>query len=125
MPFTKDHLLLTDERRAQLEAALANTGVPDPLALAITEAEAEVERLTLGYVVAEPVRFGWIRSVALYRAWAITGAVPEDVRRDYEAAWRELTAISAAERKNLPRAEAPALVAPARGAWGARANIFA
>lgn len=126
MAFEKTDLLLTESRLAQLEAALANASVTDPLQVAIDEAGAEVSRLTYGYVIAEAVMDGWIRSVALYKAWTIAGSVPEDIRRDYEATMKELTAISAGERKNLPRVEAPALATPAQGAWGQRReNILA
>lgn len=125
MAFEKTDLLLTDARLAQLEAALANVSVPDPLGVAITEAEAEVVRLTYGYVLAEPVLDGFIRSLALYKAWSITGSVPEDVRRNYEDAMKELGAISSGERKNLPRVESPALDSPAMGSWGSGQNVYA
>lgn len=125
MAFEKNDLLLTPTKLAQLEAALANTGVTDPLGVAIAEAEAEVVRLTYGYVIAELVMDSWIRVVALYKAWSITGAVPEDLRREYEAVMKELAAISAGERKNLPRVSAPALATPAQGSWGSGTKIFA
>ena len=125
MAFEKTNLLLTDARLAQLEAALANVAVTDPLGVAIAEAEAEVIRLTYGYVLAELVMDGFIRALALYKAWSITGSVPEDVRRNYEDAIKELGAISAGERKNLPRVEAPALASPAAGSWGSQPDIYA
>lgn len=124
MAFAKTDLLLTPTKLAQIETALANTGVTDPLSVAIAEAEAEVARLTYGYVVAGLVFASWLRVVALYKAWSITGAVPEDLRKEYDAVMKELAAISAGERKNLPRVSAPALASPAQGSWGSRPKIF-
>jgi hypothetical protein len=125
MAFQETDLLLTDAKLAQLVAALANTSVTDPLAVAIAEAEAEVARLTYGYTISELVMDGFIRSLALYKAWSITGSVPEDVRQNYEDAMKELAAISAGERKNIPRVAAPALDSPAAASWGSGTNIFA
>jgi phage gp36-like protein len=116
MAFTQNDLLLTDARLAQLTAALANIAVTNPLQVAIDEAIATVARLTAGYVVAVGVLNSWTRSVALYKAWLIAGAVPEDIRKDYELVMKELQAIAAGDQANLPLAGT--VPVSATGSWG-------
>lgn len=118
MSFTKNDLLLTDARMGQLEAALANTGVPDPLQAVIDEAVAEVTARLYGYSVSDLVQRAWIRAIALYRAWAATGSIPEEVKAQYEQVQKELVAIGSGERPNLPRVETPQLYEPPQSAWG-------
>ena len=119
---TPAQLLLTDERQTQLTAALANTGLDDPLAQCIAEAAADVARLTAGYVIADESLAGWTRALALWKAFTIAElGVPEDIEKAYDAAVAELRDIAQGRRPNLPHAEAsPAADA---GAWGSQRRI--
>lgn len=122
MAFTKDQLALTDDRKAQLEAALAGTGFADPLAQLIAEATATVARLTTGYVIAEAQQFAWIRTIVLYKAFVpAEGGVPEDIKDDYNDTMTELRAIAAGERPNLEREETDPPTG--QGAWGSQERI--
>lgn len=124
MAFTKTDLLLTDTRLEQLECALGNSGGSDPLEMAIAEADADVSRLTNHYIITDLVRAGFVRALALYKAWNISGAVPDEIRRNYEDVMSELRAIAAGERRNLPRVAAPEMSTPASASWGGRPSIF-
>ena len=115
MAFTPDQLLLTPERRAQLERALAGPAELDPLATLCAEAEAEVQRLAAGYALPAAVATAWTRTLALYAAHlAAGGGVPEALRQAHDAVRAELTAIAHGQRPNLPADPAPATV------WGSQ-----
>lgn len=123
MAFTTDQLLITPARLAQLQKALSSLGVADPMAQCIAEAEAEVDRLTSGYEIAEASRTAWVRIAALYKAYSLAEAVPADIKSQYEAAIKELTAISNGERKNLTQIDGDdAEVAP--GGWGSGDKVL-
>lgn len=93
MAFTPPDLLLTEEKLAQLTAALANTGQTDPLGTAIAEAESTVARYTAGYDLGEDDRKSLIRRVALFGAYAFAGPVPDEISRAYDKAMEELRDI--------------------------------
>lgn len=120
---TVTDLLLTDDRQEQLTAALANTGIAEPLVLCLTEAAADVARFTAGYVIAQSSLNGWTRALALWKAFTLAElGVPEDVQKAYEAAMDELTAIAKGERPNIP--QTPVTTPPASaGAWGSRDKL--
>ena len=119
---TPSQLLLTDDRQSQLTTALANTGIPDPLAQCISEAEADVARYTAGYVIAQESRDGWTRAIALWKAYtAAELGVPDDIQKSYEATIEELKDIAQGKRPNLPRPDITP--APGQGAWGSRRRI--
>lgn len=124
MPFTPDQLLFTATKQAQLTAALANTGVEDPLQLCCEEAEADVARLTTGYTIAQESLDGWIRAVALWKAYTLaeTG-VPDAVQKSYDAAMAELRDIAAGKRPNLPRTDAEEDPSSSVGTWGSRTKL--
>ena len=124
MAFTIEKLLLTDERKTQLTAALANTGQSDPLGQCITEATADVARYTAGYVIEEAASDGWTRAIALWKAFTVAElAVPDDIKAAYDEAMKELIAISKGERPNLPRVDDGEEQASSTGAWGSEAKI--
>ena len=115
-------LLLTDERQTQLTSALASTGLADPLARCITEAEADVARFTAGYVIAQDSLDGWTRAIALWKAFTVAElGVPDDIQKAYDAAVGELKDIALGKRPNLPREDVGST--PERGAWGSSTKI--
>lgn len=118
MAFLPDQLLLPPDKQAQLEAALANTGQPDPLGLCCAEAEADVARLTAGYLIERACLDGFIRALALWKAYTLAEtAVPDAIQKSYDAAMAELRAIAAGQRPNLPATTA---APPPSAAWGSR-----
>jgi hypothetical protein len=122
MAFTVAQLALTDDRKQQLEAALANSELEDPLEQAIAEAVSEVSRLTAGFVIEEASLNSWTRKVALYNAFVIAElGVPEDIKDAYDDTMEELRAIAGGKRPNLPRVEATP--APGKGSWGSAEKI--
>lgn len=121
--FTVDDLLLSPDKAAQLTKALATMGVAEPLQYLCDEAAADVARLTTGYVLDAASVRGFVRSLALFRAYAKAGPVPADVSRDLDAAMKELEAIAKGERPNLPRVEAAEGEASASGKWGSKTAI--
>lgn len=124
MAFTVQDLLLTEERKTQLTSALANLGVVDPLGKVITEAAADVARYIRGYVVADDSQNGWIRVIALEKAY-LAGelGVPEDIASAAKAAREELAAIARGDRPNLPREDLGATPDPNAGAWGSATKL--
>ncbi len=124
MPFTASDLLLTEDRKAQLTAALANLGVADPLGKLIGEAVADVARLTRGYAVDEQSVNGWVRVLALERAFlAAELGVPKDITEAAKAAREELAAIARGDRPNLPLTEASVTPPVNAGTWGSGTKI--
>jgi uncharacterized membrane protein len=122
MAFTIQDLLLTEERKAQLVAALANLGVADPLAKVVAEAAADVARSTRGYLIDEAASNGWVRVLALEKAYlAAELNVPSDIIKAAIAARDELAAIAAGKRPNLPLANTGE-TAPS-GTWGGETRI--
>lgn len=95
MAFTVDQLLLSDERRARLEKALANAGLADPLAQLIGEAAADVARWTGGYTLTDADQAGWIRTLTLHKAFTAAGAgVPKELDAALTAAKAEMKVIA-------------------------------
>ena len=127
MTFTVQDLLLSEERAEQLTTALANLGVADPLEKVVVEATAEVDRFTAGYLIPDDAKAGWIRILALHRAFlAAELPVPEDVETAVKAALEELTAIAEGKRPNLPLAptDPDDPVTTAAGDWGSRPKVL-
>ena len=118
---TVDQLLLTATRSAQLTAALANTGIPDPLAACLAEAEADVARFTAGYTIEEDAVTSFVRPLALRKAYALCGPVPSDIEKEHQSALEELRAIAEGKRLNLPRADTGQQ--KPSGAWGSDTQI--
>jgi len=103
MAFLQSDLLLTADKLAQLTNALASLGQADPLQTCITEATADVARFTASYTLEAAATNGFIRALALYRAYALAGTgVPPEVQKNYDESKAELVAISEGKRKNLP-----------------------
>lgn len=124
MSFTADQLLLTDERKTQLIAALANTGLADPLGTCITEATADVDRYTAGYTIAQSSLDGWIRALALWKAFTVASlGVPDDIQKAYDAAITELKDIALGKRPNLPRTDEADDPNTSTGTWGSATKI--
>lgn len=127
MALTVDQLLLTDDRKTQLIAALENTGEDEPLERCIAEAEADVARLTAGYTIAQSSLDGWARVIALYKAFlAAELGIPEDIATAYKDVKEELTAIAEGKRPNLPREEDDdeTTPSPSTGSWGSKDKII-
>lgn len=93
MAFVTADLLLTEEKLAQLTAALANSGQTDPLGTSIAEAESTVARYTAGYDLGEDDRKALVRRVALFNAYAWAGPVPDEISKAYDKAMEELRDI--------------------------------
>ena len=124
MAFTVDQLLLKDDRKAQLIAALAGTGQADPLGKCISEAVADVVRLTKGYVVDQDSLDGWTRNIALWKAYtAAENEMPANIKDAHDSALKELSAIAAGQRPNLPRVELTNAPAVSTGQWGGNQKI--
>ena len=114
---TPQDLLLDSTKLAQLAAALANTGVTDPLERCLAEAEADVRLYTAGFVIPQETLDGWVRPIALAKAFALCNGLTADLKSAADAVLAELKAIAEGKRPNLPRAEADTTNAAA-GAWG-------
>lgn len=124
MSFTADKLMLTDNRREQLTAALANTDLDDPLATCIAEAEADVARFTAGYTIDQSSLDGWIRALALWKAFVVAElGVPEDIQKAYDEAIAELKDIALGKRPNLPRTDDAEDNNTSTGNWGSDTKI--
>jgi hypothetical protein len=122
MAFTKEQLLLSPDKAAQLTKALASLGVPDPLQYLCDEATADVTRMTSGYALDAVSLRTFIRALALFKAYAFAGPAPADVQKAYEAANKELEAIAKGERKNLATTPTGS-VTPSAGSWGSERKI--
>jgi hypothetical protein len=91
MTFAESDLLLTFPRLSQLKAALANTGVPEPLtSRCIPEAVGEVTRSLGDYAASDDELRGWIRPIALWNAYSLVGPVPKDIGSAAEIARKAL-----------------------------------
>lgn len=126
MAFTLDQLLLTPDKATQLTAALANLTEADPLQLCCTEAEADVDRYTAGYIIAQESLDGWTRAIALWKAYTLAElGVPEAIQKAYEAAISQLKDIATGKMPNTPRPEEEE-EAPSSdtGGWGSRSKIM-
>lgn len=123
MAFTKYDLLLDAAKLAQLTKALANTGVADPLQSCVNEAIAEVDRATSGYVIADAAKFGWIRALALFKAYSLAGPVPADVQKQYDGAMKQLEAIAKGDVKNLPVEPSSSSSNAGSGKWGSKCRV--
>lgn len=118
MALTTGQLLLTANRQAQLTSALATAEVADPLALLITEAEAEVDRLAAGYTIASEVKDSWARVITIRSAFlAAELGIPEDIQSAYDAAMTELRRLSEDKIENA------AAASPEAGRWGSASKI--
>lgn len=123
MAFTADQLLLTASRKAEITAALANSGVADPVGSCVTEAIAEVARFTSGYVWTDDALAGFIRPLALFKLYSLIGPAPKDLAKAYTDTMTELVAISKGERPNLVLDSNPE-TPTGGGSWGAQTNIL-
>lgn len=123
MAFTESNLLLTERKLTQLTAALANTDIPDPMATCIAEATADVARLTAGFILDDASINGFIRALALFKAYSLCGPVPDDVNKQYDNAMKELNSIARGERPNLPRVPEAGGGTQSSGGWGSETKI--
>jgi hypothetical protein len=122
MAFSSDDLLLSPDRSAQLEKALANLGVADPLQYLCDEAAAEVARMTTGYAVDVNSVRGMTRALALFKIYSYAGPVPKDIQANYDSTNKELEAIASGNRPNLPKATTPSQAGIA-GNWGSQSRV--
>jgi len=121
---TTADLLLTEERQAQLTAALENLGVADPLAVLLAEAQADVARYTRGYDLDQASLDSWTRALTLYKAFlAAEAGIPKDIEAAYKDALAELTAIARGERPNLVKEQATPAATVGVGGWGSATRI--
>jgi hypothetical protein len=125
MAFTESNLLLTDDKKAQLTAALSNGDVADPLGTCIAEASSDVARLTAGFVLDDNSINGFTRALALFKAYSLCGPVPDDIQKQYDDAIKELNSIARGDRLNIPRVPAPATPqnTSATGSYGGAKRI--
>ena len=125
MPFSVTDLKLPADKLTQLERALggkAGDEAAPKLQGICDEAVATVARLTIGYVL-DPVDIsGFIRAIALGRAYGQVGTIPKDVEKNEKAALDELTAIAEGKRPNLPKVVAPSQ-STIGGGWGSNPKL--
>jgi hypothetical protein len=117
MTFTVDQLLLKPDKAQRLATALASLGVSDPLGTCIEEAVADVQRYCSGYDIDDAAKMGWVRTLALFKAYSLAESVPADVKAAHDLAIKELAAIAAGERPNLDPDGAD------RISWGSEEHI--
>lgn len=130
MAFTIPDLKLTLDKITQIEKALGGVAdVSDPenpvaekLQGICDEAAADVARLTTGYVLDAVSVTNFTRSLALFRAYGYIGPIPKDVDRNHDDAMKELTAIAAGDRPNLPKVKTTSQNTIS-GGWGSNKKI--
>lgn len=117
MPLSVSDLLLTPARSAQLDAALANTGVAAPLEKLLAEAEARVDLALAGRAVEAALRTGIVRAFCLQAAYALAGPVPKDIQSLYDQAVKLVDTVA---QSSDPAEEGSALA----GAYGGEERIL-
>lgn len=123
MAFTKDDLLLSADKAAQLTRQLSSLNLADPLQYCCDEAAATVARMTTGYVLDDVSSKQLIRALAVEKAYSYANApAPEGVKTDAKNALDELRAIAAGNRPNLPKVATPSQTTII-GAWGSGCKI--
>lgn len=122
MSFAISQLLLSEDKSTELTRALANTGIAAPLETCIAEAQADVTRLTTGYILDENSQNSFIRALALFKAYSLAGIVPPDVEKQYDLTLKELTEIAQGKRTNLARPESTEGSA-STGNWGSAEKL--
>lgn len=98
MAFLLADLLLPANKQTQLETALSNAGVANGLQQCVDEAIAEVAAMTDGLTLSDDATYGWIRAIALHKAYSLVGPVPRDVKDHWREATAELKALAAGRR---------------------------
>ncbi len=68
-----------------------------------TQADADVARLTAGYVLDPTSVTNMGRAIVLFRAYGLAGPVPPDIEKEYQNTWNELQSIARGDRPNLPK----------------------
>lgn len=114
--------MLSADKVAQLTKALATLEVADPLQYLCDEAAADVARLTTGYVLDDAAVRGFVRALALYKAYGYAGPVPKDVQANYDSAVKELEAIAEGKRPNLPKVTTSSQ-STISGSWGSGRKV--
>lgn len=122
MTFTVSDLLLADDVLAELNDALANSGVVAAVEQCIAEAVSVVTSYTSSYTIDDDRLKGWVRPIALFKAFSITGQgkSPQGYKDAYEAALAELKDVRDGK---FPYAPATATATAATGAWGSQTRI--
>ena len=103
-------LNLPADKLAQFAAALADaSGTNAALQNICDSSDADVSRLTGGYVIDPTSYINFARSLAIYRAYAQSqfSEIPDAVANDYKAAWTELTEIAQGKRPNIAKIPDP------------------
>ena len=116
-------LNLPADKLSQFAAALGDaSGTNAALQGMCDAADADVSRLTAGYVIDPTSYTNFARSLGLYRAYSQSqfSEIPESVANDYKATWTELTAIAEGKRPNLPKLVDPNQAGIAGGYGGER-----
>lgn len=123
MTFTVADLMLTDQVQGELEAALANVGLAQPLDQCIAEAQAIVADYIAGYVVSDDRQKDLVRAIALWKAFSIAGQgkAPEGYRAGYDEAmaWLKDARDGKFALVEDEEADDPA----ASGAWGSQTRL--
>lgn len=125
MAFTKEQLLLSPDKAAQLAKAMATLQVDDPLQYVCDEAAAVVARMTQGYVIDEASLRDFTRKLAVFNVYTLANVPPPSaIETAYEDAMKELQDIAAGKRPNLPRVESGDPTSnPATGSGGSKAYV--
>jgi hypothetical protein len=90
---TVQELLLTEERAAELTAALTNLGVTTPLETIIEEVEARLELMLGSFTVNSVILRQITRAFTLHHAYGLVGAVPKDIQKLYDEAVKLVTMV--------------------------------
>ena len=85
MAFAPSDLLVSQRELDTITASLANQGIVDPISKEISAAVQTVESYTSGYTVDSERKNEWIRTIALYKLYALLNR-PANPR---EAAYKE------------------------------------
>jgi hypothetical protein len=113
-------LNLPADKLVQIATALGDTSGQNVMLLEYcAAADADVARLTAGYILDPTSALNMARALALYKVFAQIGPVPQDVQDSYTDYWKELQSISRGERPNLPKQTNPALASRAGAAGSA------
>jgi hypothetical protein len=114
-------LQLTPDKLAQFATALGDAGNANAGMLTLcAQADADVARLTAGYLLDATSLTNFSRTIVLFRAYGFAGPVPEDIDKQYTAVMNELQSIARGDRPNLPKVTDVNLQSRAGAAGSAR-----
>jgi hypothetical protein len=107
-----------------ITAALANSGVPDPIGNVISEQVQKVEDYTLKFKITDVRQKRLVRPLVLFQLYSLLGQVSAALQRDYDGAMKELEDIRDGKFPDLALdSPPPADLAPAQAAFGSGRKV--